>query len=167
MVAETMAEAGLAFSALEGIAVTLGPGSFTGVRVGLAFAKGLSLALTRPCIGVSTLRALAGCVPGGDRRAAVIDGGRALFFQLFDGAVPRGPPEPLSRHDAAERMRAEGPVAVLIGPCATDLAAELPAARAIDRIAPSPEAIATLARTSEAGALQPLYMRAPDARAKA
>ena len=51
MVAEVMADAGVAFDQLDRIGVTAGPGSFTGLRVGLAFAKAMSLALDIPCIG--------------------------------------------------------------------------------------------------------------------
>jgi tRNA threonylcarbamoyladenosine biosynthesis protein TsaB len=48
-----------AFDALDRIGVTVGPGSFTGLRVGLAFAKAMSLALDIPCVGVNSLEALA------------------------------------------------------------------------------------------------------------
>jgi tRNA threonylcarbamoyladenosine biosynthesis protein TsaB len=56
---EVMAEAGMKFVDLTRIAVTVGPGSFTGLRVGLSFAKGLATALSIPCVGVNTLEALA------------------------------------------------------------------------------------------------------------
>jgi tRNA threonylcarbamoyladenosine biosynthesis protein TsaB len=59
MVKAVMREAGLAFSALDRIAVTTGPGTFTGQRVGLAFARALGLALKRPVTGVTTLDAMA------------------------------------------------------------------------------------------------------------
>ena len=62
MARDLMAEGGLAFTRLDRIGVTIGPGSFTGLRVGLAFAKGLALALDRPCVGVGTLEALAASV---------------------------------------------------------------------------------------------------------
>ena len=60
MAREAMAHAGLRFGDLERIGVTVGPGSFTGLRVGLAFAKGLSSALARPAVGVGSLEALPG-----------------------------------------------------------------------------------------------------------
>ncbi len=59
MVQELMAGAGLAFSQLDGIACGIGPGSFAGVRIGVGFVKGLSLALDRPVVGVSSLPAMA------------------------------------------------------------------------------------------------------------
>src|ERR1700744_6532990 len=59
MARDVVAEAGIGFAALEGIAATVGPGSFTGLRVGVAFAKGLALALDKPTVGIGTLEALA------------------------------------------------------------------------------------------------------------
>src|SRR5215469_11313349 len=55
MVEEVMTEAKLPFAALDRLAVTTGPGTFTGQRVGLAFARGLRVALNKPLIGITTL----------------------------------------------------------------------------------------------------------------
>ena len=59
MVQETMAKAGIAFSDIDRLAVTTGPGTFTGQRVGLAFMRGLRIALKKPLTGVTTLEAMA------------------------------------------------------------------------------------------------------------
>src|SRR5436305_1750824 len=59
MVREAMEAAQLEFAALERLAVTIGPGTFTGQRVGYAFMRGLRLALECPLIGVTTLEAMA------------------------------------------------------------------------------------------------------------
>src|SRR5262249_46412766 len=59
MVDGVMRNAGICFAALDRIAVTTGPGTFTGQRVGLAFARALGLGLKRPVIGVTTLDAMA------------------------------------------------------------------------------------------------------------
>src|SRR6201996_5838430 len=59
MIARVMNEAELAFTALDRIAVTTGPGSFTGLRVGLSAARGIALAANKPVVGLTTLTAYA------------------------------------------------------------------------------------------------------------
>ena len=59
MVERVMRESGISFSQLERVAVTTGPGTFTGQRVGLAFARALGVALAKPVIGITTLDAMA------------------------------------------------------------------------------------------------------------
>lgn len=54
-----LADAGIAYAGLDAVVVSVGPGSFTGVRVGVAAARGLALALKIPAVGVTTLEALA------------------------------------------------------------------------------------------------------------
>jgi len=60
-----MREAGVAFADLDRVAIVVGPGSFTGVRVGVAFARGLSLSLDIPAVGVTSLEAIDGVPPQG------------------------------------------------------------------------------------------------------
>ena len=92
LVAEVMAEAGMGFTALNRIIVTAGPGSFTGVRVGLAFARTLAMALGLPCVGVSTLEALALSEGVGGLRAACIVTPGALYLGAWrDGVVALEP----------------------------------------------------------------------------
>src|ERR1700752_5390044 len=59
LIADVMKEAGLPFATLDRIAVTTGPGSFTGLRVGLSAARGIALAANKPVVGVTTLTAYA------------------------------------------------------------------------------------------------------------
>ena len=72
---------GLAPSDVDGYAVTLGPGSFTGVRVGLSTVQGLALGGSRPCVGLSTLDVLAAGVAGeADSLAVLVDAFREEVF---------------------------------------------------------------------------------------
>lgn len=98
MVQSTMREAGFDYRMLDLIAVTTGPGSFTGVRIGLATARGLALASGLPLTGVTTLQALAAAPPPDERRGglilAVLDARRdQLYGQFFDeNGDPAGDP---------------------------------------------------------------------------
>lgn len=86
MFAAVLAEAGLAPAQLDGLVAGIGPGSFAGVRVGIAFVKGLGLGLDRPAAGVSSLAVLAqGAIRerGANRVLAAID---ARMDQVYLGA---------------------------------------------------------------------------------
>lgn len=93
-IAELLAGAGLAPADLGGVAVAIGPGTFTGLRVGLSLAKGLAMAARVPIVGVSTLRAAA--LPwtrAGRSAVAVLPAGRGrLVWQRFGGGAPEGEP---------------------------------------------------------------------------
>jgi tRNA threonylcarbamoyladenosine biosynthesis protein TsaB len=168
VVRAVMAEAGLDFAALDRIGATVGPGSFTGLRVGLAFAKGLGLALARPCIGVGTLEALAASDPGPGLTAAVIDAKRGqVYLQLFDRGAALMAPDALPLGLAAARL-AElwrgGPLR-LVGPGAALLAGIGREVEVFERAAPSPLAVCALAAAKPANVpARPLYLRAPDAK---
>ena len=169
MVAEAMAQAGLAFDRLERIVVTVGPGSFTGLRVGLAFARAMALALDIPCVGVGALQALASSTPETAQAplaAAVLDGRRGqVYLQAFRCGVAIAAPMNLSIAEAQALMVGLGadattPVAGAGGLLLGIGAPSQPGA-GIDVLA--------LVRLGAAGVPpetppQPLYLRAPDAR---
>lgn len=165
MARQAMDTAQTNFVALDRIAVTVGPGSFTGLRVGLAFAKGLALALDRPCVGVGVLPALAASAGQSKRRAAIIDGGRGgVYLQIFEGPNALTAPDNLPLETAAARLAELGAVELLIGPQAERLAGALPTMEAIEIAAATTAAIAALAAVAPLVPPRPLYLRAPDAR---
>jgi tRNA threonylcarbamoyladenosine biosynthesis protein TsaB len=168
MVEETMR--GFEFAALDRLAVTTGPGTFTGQRVGLAFMRGLRLALKRPLTGVTTLEVIAAAAMDETKqsRAAVIHDARReeAYLLLQDGGETVQQPAVMLFTDAVERIRAFGPCAVagtgaaaateslgsefiLSNVCQPDA---LWVARLAQKLAPSNEAPG------------PLYLRAPDAK---
>jgi tRNA threonylcarbamoyladenosine biosynthesis protein TsaB len=173
LVARVMDAAEVDFSDLDRIVVTVGPGSFTGLRVGIAAARGLALATGKPAVGVSTLAAQA--APhrtAGETRTVVaaIDAHHDhVYFQIFgpDQSVPPAPAV-LSWAEAVQAVP-PGP-AILVGSGAALLAAQWPATLAppvIDaRRVPELTWIARLGAAVEpARAIpKPLYLRAADAR---
>jgi tRNA threonylcarbamoyladenosine biosynthesis protein TsaB len=101
MAAELLAQAGIAWPDLDRIAVGLGPGRFTGLRVGVATARGLAQSRSLQLAGVSTLRALAESAArvsegGHERILSVIDARRG---EVFAGAYTRASCAPLPRAD--------------------------------------------------------------------
>lgn len=157
---DAVAEAGGGFEALERIGVTVGPGSFTGLRVGLAFAQGLGAALGLPVVGVSTLEALARSADRGQgATAAVIDARRGqVYLQTFRDGVSVEEAEARSIEDATAKLadggwRITGSGAALVGGAPETATTPDPAALAALTAAHDP---ATHPPT-------PLYLRAPDA----
>jgi len=100
MVEAVLAEAECGFGDLDAIAVTVGPGAFTGLRIGLAAARGMALAAGLPLVGVTTLEAVAHGVPRaqtGSNLLVALDSKRDdLYVQPFDTALaPLAPPAAL------------------------------------------------------------------------
>lgn len=157
---DVMTEAGVPFSDLARIGVTVGPGSFTGLRVGLAFAKGLALAWNIPLVGLGTLEALAESATGA-RVLAAVDAGRGqIYLQPHQGE-----PLQLPVAEAVELARRAAPD-VIVGSACPLLAKAAPSARLLPLDYPSADALVRLTNESPApsAAPKPMYLRAPDAR---
>jgi tRNA threonylcarbamoyladenosine biosynthesis protein TsaB len=112
--------AGLGAADLTGIGVTIGPGSYTGVRIGLALVRGLSLVDRIPVVGTGTLELLAAAAPGADPRVfAVLDAGAdklyvALFERADGGMRQLLEPRVVGRSQLAALIDAEAGAAVLV-----------------------------------------------------
>lgn len=166
MVEETMAAAGIGFAELDRLAVTVGPGTFTGQRVGLAFMRGLRIALKKPLTGVNTLEAMAAASLA-PRAAAIHDAKRdEAYLSLWDRGETVQQPEVLPFADAIEKIRAFGPCA-LTGTGAPAAAASLGTQFTLTNIL-QPDALwvarLALMRPVSNNAPAPLYLRAPDAK---
>jgi tRNA threonylcarbamoyladenosine biosynthesis protein TsaB len=89
LIARVIKAAGIAFASLDRIAVTTGPGSFTGLRVGLSAARGIALAAGKPVVGVTTLNAYAAPIVAENREQPVICAIDArhehVYFQVVSG----------------------------------------------------------------------------------
>jgi tRNA threonylcarbamoyladenosine biosynthesis protein TsaB len=162
MIDEALAEAKLSLSDVQRIGVTVGPGSFTGIRVGVAAARGLALALGVECVGVSTLEVLAHTASEPDKPVlAAINAHRdEVYAQSFEHGVAHGEPLLLELDDYLARAAVPG--TILVGSAwalVTDRNAETgPDHYPIEIVA----RISAMAKAQ--GKPKPLYLRGPDAK---
>ena len=181
MIARVMARADLTFAQIDRIALSIGPGTFTGLRTGLATARGLALAADKPVVGVGTLQALAWDLTAtrntDDETAAPfaisLDARRdQIYLQTFSTPfVPLGEPVVCTVKEAVTMLPREvrliaGSGAALLVDGGKDRRDDLYCKLLPDENGPSPQAIAAMAFhiIPDRNPPSPLYLRAPDAK---
>lgn len=170
MVRDVIKDAGLEMSHVNRIAVTIGPGAFTGVRIGLAMARGLGLALAIPVIGINTLEAIALNAGPGDSPIIVINDARReeTYFASFSPQLDsRRGPEILTLEQAAAALP-DGPVRIMgsASEALIELASrsDLHRDKSGDFPDPGKMARAAVMRPATGPPPGPLYLRPPDAK---
>jgi tRNA threonylcarbamoyladenosine biosynthesis protein TsaB len=173
MIGETMAEAGLAFGDLDRIAVTIGPGTFTGTRIGIAAARSLALAADTPTVGASSLAVMAEVARrtiDAETLAVVTDARRGeVYAQLFGPGGVQSDPLVLPIEEAG-RLGGRGAItfvgsgAVAVAEAAVQDGRQ--ARAALPDLLPDAMALAVLAADLEASEapIAPFYLRPPDAK---
>lgn len=174
LIAQVMAQSGVDYAALDRIAVTTGPGSFTGLRVGLSAARGIGLAADKPVVGLSTLAAYAAPLVSDNVGAPIIAAIDArhdhLYYQVIAGdgtTLLRPRVAPLDEvFDALEHGAPR-----LVGNAAALLAQRWPAdapppLSVFDAPAPDIAWVGWLGAAVSPGSApaRPFYLRAPDAK---
>ena len=173
MVDVAMRDSGIGFGDLDRLAVTTGPGTFTGQRVGLAFMRGLRVALKKPLVGITTLEAMCAAAmdeAGADYAAAIHDARRGEAYLAVTskmGALIA--PEILLLEDVAARIEkaiAYKAAIALAGTAAEAVAEKLKQGRVTSIRQPDALWVARLALSAPepSEAPHPLYLRAPDAK---
>lgn len=135
MAASLLASAGIAIADVSALAVTTGPGSYTGLRVGLALVRGLSLVDRLPAVGLGTLELLALAGPSAARVCTVLDAGAgkvyaAVFLREENGVSELVAPRVLPR-GGLEAFVSEQKTGVTVLRCATEPDFDLVSAVAI------------------------------------
>jgi tRNA threonylcarbamoyladenosine biosynthesis protein TsaB len=153
---ELLCEAGLSASDLDRLVVGTGPGSFTGIRIGLASVRGLAVALDLPTAGVSTLSALAAGAPGA---LPVIDARRREVFALI-GEPVCAPPEQL---ELAPGVVCVGGGAVRYRAVLQEAGAEVPPDESDLHVPWARLHVALALEFGPAELVEPIYLRVPDA----
>lgn len=174
LIGAVMKEAGLPFAALDRIAVTTGPGSFTGLRVGLSAARGIALAAEKPAVGLTTLSAYAAPLVGEDSKHPIISAIDArhdqVYFQVVSGdGSPLVEPKVAPIAEALQSSQFGAPY--LVGNAARILAerwpSEAPPPLKVDaQAAPDIAWVAWLGAAADPATApaRPFYLRAPDAK---
>ena len=174
LIARVMMASGIAFASLDRIAVTTGPGSFTGLRVGLSAARGIALAAGKPVVGLTTLAAYAAPIVADNGEHPIISAIDArhdhVYFQVVGGdgsSLIRPQVAPITEALAASTFGAVH----LVGNAASILAerwpADAPPPFRIDaQPAPDIAWVAWLgaAVSPDMAPARPFYLRAPDAK---
>lgn len=163
------------FESLDRVAVTVGPGSYTGLRVGIAAARGIGLAADIPVVGVATLSAFLAPLMAGERRGLFTAAIDAKHGQIYIQAIAVGgrtiiPPSLMTYRDAI-RLLGSGPL-IVTGSAAATLAAEARAQGVDVIVSDTPSMAPDIAWVARLGALadpsqalpKPLYLREPDAK---
>ena len=174
LIARVMKESGIAFTSLDRLAVTTGPGSFTGLRVGLSAARGIALAAGKPVVGVTTLAAYAAPVVNESAERPVISAIDArhdqVYFQAVSGngsslILPRL--GPVAEALGASRFGAPHLVGNAAGILADRWPAHAPPPFKVDtQAAPDIAWVGWLgaAVSPDTAPARPFYLRAPDAK---
>lgn len=165
LIGRLLLEAGWTRASIDRIGVGVGPGSFVGLRAGIALAEGLGLGLGCPVVGVPSLHAMARAVPLEDRRAriAVLDARRAeiFFTALSCSGQELIPTSVAGRGELARALEPLGPEAALVGEVATELGLQWPILRGPELDLPHAGWVAVLASELEPASAPPvpLYIR--------
>jgi len=174
LIARVIGQSGVGFADLDRIAATTGPGSFTGLRVGLSAARGIALAADRPVVGVTTLTAYAAPIVSRNAGQPVISAIDArhdhVYFQVVSGdggSLVRPQVAPIEEALGAARFGAPHLVGNAAGMLAERWPADAPPPIDVDpQAAPDIAWVAWLAAavSPETAPARPFYLRAPDAK---
>jgi tRNA threonylcarbamoyladenosine biosynthesis protein TsaB len=174
LIARVMKASGVAFTFLDRIAVTTGPGSFTGLRVGLSAARGIALAADKPVVGITTLTAYAAPFVGDDSAHPILSAVDArhdhVYFQVVSGdggSLVKAKVAPIEEAIEASRRGAPHLVGNAAGILADRWPSDAPAPTKVD-VQPAPDinwvAWVGAAVDPETAPAKPYYLRAPDAK---